>query len=372
MNLELIPAVDAAPIPGPEWLFQVLLVFTFFLHLLFLNLTLGGTLLAAVAHLTAGGRLDDPRTVLARRLVGINTYAISLTITTGVAPLLFIQVLYQQYFYTATILIAGVWFTLLLLLMAGYYAVYAYKFGPSVGGRERRGPWIAFSAVMFLAIAMIHVAVNLIHSQPETWAALATAPWAILGDPTYVARLLHFVFAAVGVSALVCVWWAGRQAGRGIEQELNGRIVAYAWRWVLATTVLQVVDGFVLLFLLPSPVLTGLMQSGLLARVTLIAGVVVALGVLVMVTRVHKPEASPGLVGGVLAAMVVAVAVMAVLRHSVRALYLEPFTRSFELTSAPQWGNFALFAVLLLAGVASIAYFVRRVLSSPATGADAA
>jgi hypothetical protein len=372
MNLDLIPALDTAPIPGPEWLFQVLLVFTFFLHLLFMNLTLGGTLLAAVAHMTSGGRLDDPRTVLARRLVGINTYAISLTITTGVAPLLFIQVLYQQYFYTATILIGTVWMTLLVLLMAGYYAVYVYKFGPSTEGRERRGKWIGFSALMFFAIAMIHVAVNLIHSQPDTWRGLATSPWSVMGDPTYVARLLHFVFAAVGFSALVCVWWAGRQAGRGIEPELNDRIATYAWRWVLGSTVLQVVDGFVLLFLLPSQVLTGLMQSGLLARTTLIVGVLVALGVLIMVTRVQKPTTSPGLVGGVLGAMVVTIAVMAILRHSVRALYLEPFTASFELTAAPQWGNFALFAGLLVAGLASIAYFVRQVLSSPASGADAA
>ncbi len=47
MTPDLVPAVDAAGLPGPVWLFQALLVFTFFLHLLFMNLTLGGTLLAA-------------------------------------------------------------------------------------------------------------------------------------------------------------------------------------------------------------------------------------------------------------------------------------------------------------------------------------
>ncbi len=372
MNLDLIPALDAAPVPGPEWLFQVLLVFTFFLHLLFMNLTLGGTLLAAFAHLTSGGRLDDPRTALARRLVGINTYGISLTITTGVAPLLFVQVLFHQYYYTATILIGLVWLSLLLLLMVGYYAVYVYKFGPSTDGRERRGGWIGVSAVMFLLIAMIQVAVNLIHSQPAKWAGLAESPWSILADPTYVVRLLHFVLAAVGFSALVCVWWATRQAGRGIDRELNTRIAGYAWRWVVWSIVLEVVDGFVLLFVLPTPVLSGLMQGGPLSLGLVLAAVLLALGLVVMVVRVSDPTASAGTVGGLLGAMVLTIAVMAILRDTVRSLYLEPFTSQFERVTAPQWGNFVIFAVLLVVGLATVGYMVRRVLASPATGAEAA
>ena len=39
----------------------------------------------------------DP--MLAGRMMAVNSYAISLTITTGVAPLLFIQLLYQPFFY---------------------------------------------------------------------------------------------------------------------------------------------------------------------------------------------------------------------------------------------------------------------------------
>jgi len=55
MPTDLIPALDAAGLPGPPWLFHMLLVSTFFLHMLFMNLTLGGTLLAVIAHFRAGG-----------------------------------------------------------------------------------------------------------------------------------------------------------------------------------------------------------------------------------------------------------------------------------------------------------------------------
>ena len=116
MNPALVPAVDPTPIPGPTWLFHFLLVFTFILHAVFMNLALGGTLLAAVGQILSGGRAGDPRTALAQRLMGVNAYGISFAITTGIAPLLFVQVLYQQYFYTATILIAWVWLLFLGLL----------------------------------------------------------------------------------------------------------------------------------------------------------------------------------------------------------------------------------------------------------------
>ena len=109
--------------------------------------------------------------VLAGRLMAVNSIGISLTITTGIAPLLFVQVLYQQYFYTATILIAPVWMLFLLMLMVGYYATYLYKFkGTPARGSGGTG-WLLVAAAMFLLIAMVHVAVHLIHSQPEKWAA---------------------------------------------------------------------------------------------------------------------------------------------------------------------------------------------------------
>ena len=79
----------------------------------------------------------------------------------------------------------------------------------------------------------------------------------------------------------------------------------------------------------------------------------------------------PAARGFTLPELLVTVAVMAITRHQVRGLYLEPYTSRFELTSATQWGNFVLFVVLLLAGLATGAYMVRRVLASPASGADA-
>jgi len=47
-------------------------------------------------------------------------------------------------------------------------------------------------------------------------------------------------------------------------------------------------------------------------------------------------------------------------------------TARFRLETAPQWGNFILFALLLVAGLYTVYYMVREVLESRAAGQDAA
>ena len=370
MMPDLVPAPDATPLPGPAWLFQFLLVFTFVLHLVFVNLALGGTLLAALARLLAGGREEDPRTVLASRLAAINGYGVSLAITTGVAPLLFIQVLYGQYFYSATILLGWIWFGLLVVLMVGYYALYLFKFRSAPTGGAPTF-WLVVSAVMFLLVAAIQVMVNLLHSQPGRWPGALANPWAILADPTFLPRLAHFVLAAVGFSALVVCWWAVRQARAGggpLEEEM----ARYTWKWALWTTLLALVDGFLLLLLLPDDVLGRLMKGGGAVHAPLTLGILMGLALLVLLARAEDPVTRPRMVNGALALMVGTMAVMAVTRHQVRAAYLAEFTSRTRLAEAPQWGIFLLFAVVLVVGLATVAWMVRRVLTSPAAGEDAA
>jgi len=223
-----------------------------------------------------------------------------------------------------------------------------------------------------LLIAMVHVAVNLIHSQPGSWAALAANPWSILADPAYFPRLLHFVLAAIGFTSIVAAWWAVRQAAAGKDVERNTSIAGYAWKWTLWTTLVQIADGFLLLLVLPREVLLGLMRGGAATMIPLTLSILLALGLLMMLSRVSNPVEKSSAVTGTLATMLLTIVVMSVTRHQLREIYLQPVTSQFEMTSAPQWGNFVLFALLLVAGLATVAYMVKQVLANPASGDEAA
>ena len=114
------------------------------------------------------------------------------------------------------------------------------------------------------------------------------------------------------------------------------------------------------------------MVGGATTLLPLGLAILLGIGLLAMLARSTDPVRHPALVSGALGAMVLAIAVMSLTRHQVRALYLEPFTSQSTHVVTSQWGTFGLFVVILAAGLATVGYMVRRVLTSPADGADAA
>ena len=95
----LIPAPDAIPVPW-GW-FYALLMLTFLLHILVMNAMLGGGIITLISTLRSG-KQDN---LVAREFSYKWPYTIAFAVNMGVAPLLFVQVLYGQFYYTSSILI---------------------------------------------------------------------------------------------------------------------------------------------------------------------------------------------------------------------------------------------------------------------------
>lgn len=360
-----IPAPDPASLPGPPWVFHALWLATFFFHLLFMNQVLGGAILAAVVGTRDMGR--EARALL----VDVNSFAISLAITFGIAPLLFVQVLFGRFFYSATILLAWWWLGVLGLLTVGYYLNYVAKFRLKKGLPVSLVLWV--EAVCFVAIAAVQVVVNLLHMQPGRWGTVASNSLAAFADPSFAPRLLHFALAAVSTAGAVLAWAGARRATRGAERTLCRDVATFGWQAALYATVAQIAVGFWLLLALPVDVLRALPRAGAGTTIPLALGILAALVLVVVLARVRDPLEHPALVRRAVECIAGATAVMVITRHQVRGLHLAAARVEEALEVAPQWGPLALFLAVFALCIGLTAWAVARALRDrPAAGEKAA
>ncbi|QSR85525.1 hypothetical protein [Methylacidimicrobium sp. B4] len=139
---------DPAGIPAPPALFQWLMVLTWALHILFINLVLGGGSLAIAAFLR---RKDPLWGRLSRAMTQVTKVALSLAIVLGVAPLLFTQVIYDPMWYTSNVLSAAWVMGFIYALGLGYTCWFIFSFRNKEGASSFELLW-AVAAVLLFAL----------------------------------------------------------------------------------------------------------------------------------------------------------------------------------------------------------------------------
>jgi hypothetical protein len=355
----MVPTPDPNPLPAPFWVFKLLLVVTFYLHILAMNFMLGGAALALLARWRQKGNQFGSRIFFdVAKNVPILMAA---TISLGIAPLLFVQVLYGQFFYTSSILVAWPWFLVLVFLIAAYYGFYFVSYR---GERRPRaaGRVMLFSTTLVLIIGFIYTN-NLTLSQvPAHWAQKyfsSTSGWDLnLSEPTLVPRYLHFMTAAVAVGGLYLVllawskWKQDSEYARAIFQ-LGGKAFLYA-------TMAQVVIGFWFLFSLPRALRMVFMGADLLATSLLCFGIVGALASIFMMSAALKKGNIRLAALGVTGITALVVLSMSVMRELLRMAYLKPYYNPRQFAVQTQWSPFLLFLALFVTGGAFWFVMLKR------------
>ncbi len=355
-----IPTPDALPIPAPAPLFTYLLHLVFVVHLLTMNFLLGGGLMMVAAMIRRQHTGDDHDRFLAR-LTKLMPTLVSATVSTGVAPLLFMQVLYGNFFYSSSIIMAWPWFSLVLVLIAAYYLLYINSFKTKVIGRAR--PLVVGTAVaILLYIAFLNTNNTTLMLTPERWADMYfKAPGGTsfnLDEPMLWPRYLHMVLGALAIAGLWTAW-LGRW--EKMDAALSKFMTQHGLSVFAIGTMVNVIGGVGYLFGLKrdvrmlligdDPHLTGLMG----------AGIVLTMAMIILAFRSRARQGSGlGWLSGV---TVVTMVDMVLMRHGVRDAYLvgayQP--KTFEVQS--QWLNIGIFGVLLVGGVATIVWMVRKLLA---------
>ena len=359
----IVPSPDMLPIPAPLWLFRFLLLFTFILHLVPMNLVFGGSLLALISRLKAGS--DERHARLAGRIAELMPIVVSLTVTLGVAPLLFAQVLYGHLFYSVTILMGRAWFAVIPILILAYYGVYILYFRKDrESGSRTIVAWV--TTVLFLLIGFIYVNVMSLMLRPEAWRALYHADpggggmnW---GDPTLVPRFLHMLFGAVAVAG-VWIWLLGVR-GKSGDGEWSAWARRYGGKIFVHGSLANVAIGFVYLVTLPKGVMMAFMGGNMAATALLGIGTVLSF---ILVAFGYRGVLGKGSPKALLFAVVLALpllVVMVLMRHLARSASLDPYYSIADLAEATDWGPFFLFAVSLLVGLAVVVRIVKVALQA--------
>lgn len=351
----MIPAAEA--IPAAPWLFRGLLDLTFFVHLLFMNAMLGLSLLGFVRSFGTSLALGHQ--------AGMIPNLTALAVNIGVAPLLFVQVLYGQFLYVSSTLMGVYWFGVVLAVMGAYGLAYRQKYNLHAGDNRGTVTWGVMSLLMLYAsLVQSHNAVLLV--RPDLWGGYFDNPSGTLAawaDPTLLPRWLHFVVASLAMGGLALAM-IGRRRSRHHDPH-GEELVSQGLAWFGWATLAQFVGGVWWLMALPRPVMLGFMGGDPAGTALLLAGIAGA--------GASAAFAFMGRLMPAAGAVVFTVAVMVAMRDILRQLYLAPYFDPATLPVRPEPTTVAMFLGCFAVSLAVVWWAAKHpVKDAPASGVKGA
>jgi len=343
-----------APIPSPDtlpvawnWL-QGLLMLMFPLHLLLMNAMLGFTAVSLYARMK-GGETDER---LAHELAKALPVLIAIAINFGVAALLFLQVLFGQFFFTSSVLMAVFWLSVPLILIVAYYAAYLYDFRFATLGKRGALP-IALTLIGFLGIAFIYTNNNTLMLEPQRWVAYFSNRGGTMlntGSAATWPRYLHFMTGGFAAGGLFVALFGRFKERR--DPPLGARAVELGMNLFTTLTLLQIAVGFWFFIALPRTVMLLFLGGSVTATALLAVGLTLALAALAAGFKRSVVLSA--------ALTIPLVFVMAFMRDAVRTGYLKPFFTPDMLKVAPEYSPVVLFFITLMAGIVTIVWMLRK------------
>lgn len=365
----LVPTPD--PIPGPWGWFQALLLLTFVVHLLFMNVVLGTSVITLFRSWRTPFSPNDQVNVDIRETAAWVPRAMALAVNFGVPPLLFLQVLYGQFIYPSSILMAVWWLGIVGFVMMAYYGFYLYGLGHAVLG-PRRTLVAGISVALLLVNAFVLTNNATLMLDPARWTGYAASPGGTLlnwGEPSLVPRYLHMVAGAVAVGGLFVAGRAqllqnaGGPVASGPQGPQDWELrITEGLAWFTHATYAQFVLGTWFLFSLPGH-LTKLFMGGHGLATGAFALGLAGTALALFAARRRRVWLAAGATTGV-------IFLMAAMRAVLRDAWLAPHLNGSmaraaaapihppQLPMTGQDGAAALFVASLVAGAAAVWWLV--------------
>lgn len=339
-------------IPFYPILFQALMVLTFALHLLFVNFTLGTSFVAVYGHFKGPSYWRRLSQAMAKAVPA----NVSMAMLLGVAPLLFVQVVYDPFWYVSNTLSAAWVIGFIIIMMIAYGSTYVFY----LGREKREGKGYAYFGI--IAVALFLLAGVIMHSlgyqllQPEKWLG-----WYIKGDVIdtsgvslhafQLSRFLHFIipsFAMTGIFLMLYAWYFKDRADfdKGYLEWVGktGAKMAFIF------TVLQAIVGVWWLLSLPG-------EFNFFTNPFFLIGAGLGIALLVLLNNAQRDPvkyAVPSILGAFLT-----IFGMSYTREALRMEYLGRFDYSiFNYKLNIDWGSTLLFMATFIMGLVIVSYLL--------------
>ncbi|MBO9362317.1 MAG: hypothetical protein J7452_08965 [Thermoflexus sp.] len=336
-----IPKPDPLGMPIPAVYLFALKVFGFFLHMAFMQLWLAG-LPVAVA-------LWRFRPYVAERLIAAMPFAMAFGINAGIVPLLFLQTLYPQFFYPATILQAWFWFLIIPLLLIAYTAVYLAAFGR----------WRAFAsliaALLLTWIGAQFAAAMTLTARPEGWMGIFRA--------TATGGAVHGFALALDREALLRLGLMAGMAFGTVAAFLAGLAGFGRWDPELAAQVRPLVPLLYIIGLglfglagsLYAPMVTDRLPTALQGAAAF------SMPLATLLAGLYWMRPGRGTAGALVLAQLGVLVSNAIARQVVQSAEIGRWVDLGQIPVRGEWGSVALLLVILLLGLGILTWILRTV-----------
>lgn len=362
MNTQIIiPDVDPIPLPAPIWLLKFFLLFTFTLHILAMNITVGGGFIAAVSEFIGVKKKNQNHIELSKSLSKILPPFTAFTITLGVGSLLFLQLLYGNFFYTSTILIAWPWLSIIPIFIIAYYGFYLYSFKwEKLQGK--RFALVLISSILLIVIGLLYTQNIVLMLTPEQWKGMYFQnPYGTnlyFSEPTVIPRYLHFMVSALAVAGLVVVMWGLKKIK--INEQLGSWGIKYGILWFTIPTLVNIIIGLWFLISLPKRYFMLFMGENIYATIYfLIALLTMFLSLIFMFLAYNSGRPFAKIIAGK-TFLLTTIVMMVLMRHELREAYLQSYLSWNNLRVEPQWDIIAIFTLLLIAGILTVVWMMKK------------
>ena len=346
------------PIPGSPFFLDHLIGLLFLVHVLFMNYVLAAPFVAS-AMLLVSGKAAIPKV---RMMAGTHTVAYTFAINSGVAVLLFVQVIYGKYFFTANTIMGWSWLALIALLLISFYGSYAFKsYLKRVSVNPRNAALIGLAnGILLIAIAIIMITNYLIGTSEQQWRQLLLSPGIVHASQMFLPRFFHYLIGSVAVCGFWMSWIGEFKLGADSGNTDASALRKEGLHIASAATGVQVLTGIWFLFSVPADTLNRLLSGSFISMVWIsgvISGLLMLAALSLAMVKQGKTIWQSIATGLLIWTIFGMIAGRDILRHSALGTDFNLKTMPYET----QTGAMALFLVLLLLGIGVSIYLIRLV-----------